>query len=241
VSDLIHEEGIMSQTNMETTTEPDMNRSVAGLENFAKVFAGTSFTEAAIAGGAVVLTILGIVGVFRESMLTIATIVIGASLLVEGLGLVSRLSQLRELAARRSESLMIANGMSVEATAGIAGIALGILALLGVVPMVLTSVAVIVYGGALVFGGGTEMEIENVLSRFDQSEVGGKVLRSSVFATSGSNLLAGIGAATLGIVALSGVQPMVLLALIGELAVAASLALSGTALGAQLGIAAARH
>ncbi|MGD8830119.1 MAG: hypothetical protein PVF57_05900 [Pseudomonadales bacterium] len=205
-----------------------------------KTFAGASFSEAAIATGAGVLAILGLVGVLPHYMTAVATIALGASLLVEGLGLASRMKQLQELARTRYETTLVGGGISTEVAAGVAGIALGILALVGIVPTVLVAVAAIVFGGGLIFGGSTEIEIERLLSQLGDDETGGKTVRVSVEAVSGADVLVGIGAATLGILALSGVEPVTVLVLVAQLAVAAALTLSGSALGAQMGMAARR-
>lgn len=226
--------------SIEVTGQQTGGRPLLDLERMEKAFAGASLSEAAIATGAGVLAILGLVGVLPHYMTAVATIALGASLLVEGLGLASRIKQLQELARSRYETTLVGGGISTEVAAGVAGIALGILALVGVVPTVLVAVAAIVFGGALIFGGSTEIEIERLLSQIGDAETGGKTVRMSVEAVSGADVLVGIGAATLGILALSGVAPVTVLVLVAELAVAAALTLSGSALGAQMGMAARR-
>ena len=84
-----------------------------------------------------VLAILGLAGVVPMYMAFIATIVLGVALLFEGWALASRYSKLlSEMGGGLLTATELGGGITAEFLAGAAGVALGILALLGVVPMV---------------------------------------------------------------------------------------------------------
>src|SRR5689334_292589 len=97
----------MADINVDPGIGPGRSRvlSQADLDRTVKVLAGASLSEAAVACGAGVLAILGLVGVAPTLMAPIAVIAIGASLLVEGAGFAARISQLRSLARTRQQSL----------------------------------------------------------------------------------------------------------------------------------------
>lgn len=194
-------------------------------------FAAESSAVEAIGGAAaVVLGILGLAQVSPMYLAAIATIVVGVALWFEGAAIVARYSRI-VAAEARSGTLVEApttSGMSAEFLGGAAGTVLGILALLGVASAVLTSIAVIVYGAALLFGSGAQARMSTVtLDAFGASPAN-QVVREAAAASSGAQLLVGIGASVLGILALVGFRPEILI-LAALLTVGASLALSGAA------------
>jgi hypothetical protein len=113
-------------------------------------------TELLLACGAVVLSILGLVGVFQAELAAIAVIGLGAILHFQGANVVLRYGELLYEAGASSKlhAAEISRGITAEFLAGVAGIVLGILALLRIVPMTLMSVAVITYGGTLLLTSG---------------------------------------------------------------------------------------
>src|SRR5690606_4552522 len=115
-------------------------------------------------------------------------------------------------------------GTGMEVVGGIVGIALGVLALFGVAPMFLIPIGLIVFGGSLMFGSAGTARVHATESR------GEKLGR----AASGVQLVIGIVAVALGILALLEIAPTVL-SLVGLLIVGATVLLSGSALGARLG------
>ena len=197
--------------------------------------AGGSTAE--IAGGiaAVVLAILGLADVVPRFMLTIATIAIGAALLFEGASIAAEYSRLlKETTHDTFQSTELGGGMTAEMMAGVAGIVLGILALLGLDPMVLSPAALIVFGVALVFGSGITSRLNDLKIETSGAEMPARrVAHEAVSAAAGTEILVGLSAGVLGILALVGIAPMTL-SLIGMLAVGASVMLSGTAIGGKL-------
>lgn len=208
-----------------------MNTIVTPDERHVAEFA-TGGSTAEIVGGlaAVVLAILGLAHVAPRFMLTIATIAIGAALVFEGASIAAEYSG---LLARADESTMepteMGGGMTAEMAAGITGIVLGILALLGLEPMILTPAALIVFGTALAFGSGMVSRLNDLKIEMSGAHAPAqRVAREAMGASAGTQVLIGLGGVVLGILALVGTVPMVL-TLVGLLSVGASVLLSGNA------------
>lgn len=138
----------------------------------------------AIAGivGAI-LAIVAMAGVIPQYTAPVAIIALGVLFLV--LGGAGRLVR-REVAAEEE--------LPVPFIAGAVGIVLGILALLNLAPVALVSTAVLVFGVAALVGG----------------IMPGRQVETKQLQISGSGLLVGIGVITLGILAVVGVNPLVL-------------------------------
>jgi hypothetical protein len=99
----------------------------------------------------IVLTIVALGGVRPEIVLSIAVIVFGAALLIQGGTLVSEYESIMSpvgIASISPEQFSI-GGLSTLFLVGAAGIILGILALLGIAPPTLTAISVIAFGMAL--------------------------------------------------------------------------------------------
>jgi hypothetical protein len=194
-------------------------------------------TAAEIIGGiaAIVLTILGLAHVAPSLMLTIATIAIGVALVFEGGSVAAEYSR---IVSRTTENTMqtveVGGGMTAEMVAGIAGIVLGILALLGLDTLILSASAVIVYGAALALSSGVTSRLNDLkIEASGAHERAQRVAHEVVSAAAGTQVLIGLGAGVLGILALVGIVPTVLV-LVGLLAVGTSLLLSGSAVGGRL-------
>jgi hypothetical protein len=116
--------------------------------------------------------------------------------------------------------------VSAEIIGGLAGIALGILALVGVETMALLAVSTIVFGGTLLFGS-------PAVYRASRAEPGTQIFdeiaRQTAAGAAGAQALVGIGAVTLGILALVGIVPQTLV-LVAVLCVGGAALLSGGAL-----------
>ncbi|HEY5312596.1 MAG TPA: hypothetical protein VIK18_08750, partial [Pirellulales bacterium] len=132
---------------------------------------GSSVVEAAVGLAGVVLAILGLVGVAPPYMAAIATLAIGAALAFQGAAWHARTG---------------GTTVSAEFTAGLAGIVLGILAILGIEPAILIPVAVLVFGAGLLLSSGSTMNFGS----------------ETALTGSGSHVLCGIAGIVLGIIAL---------------------------------------
>lgn len=201
----------------------------------AKVIAGGSLAEGIAGAAAIALAILGLGGVYPMYMLIIATIAVGAALLFEGGAISSRVSNLiDESGVSPFDISEIGSGMTAEFFAGIAGVVLGVLALLGIYPMLMISIAAIVFGAALVLGSGTTSRLNSFAYGKLENVAARMLSREAVYAASSVQLLIGIGAVTLGILALVGVAPPVTMCLIAMLIVGFSDMLSGSAISSRM-------
>jgi hypothetical protein len=113
-------------------------------------------TELLLACGVVVLSILGIAGVFPTYLAAIAVIGLGAILLFQGATVVLHYGELLYEAGATDKvgAAEVSRGLTTEFLAGMTGIVLGVLALVGIVPTTLLSVAVVTYGGTLLLTSG---------------------------------------------------------------------------------------
>lgn len=204
--------------------DPERHRSV-------KVVAGGSILEALCGAGTVVLAILALAGLLPGYLIAIAVIVFGVALLAQGGAVASRFQQLvRETTPMESDTRAeLGGGVGAELLGGAAGVVLGILALIGVGGAVLLPIGVIVFGGALLLGSATAADLGHMGGSSFAHERFAHATRQASVAAAGTQALAGIGAIVLGILALLGLDPMVLTA-VGLLVLGAAVILSGSAI-----------
>jgi uncharacterized membrane protein YkgB len=193
--------------------------------------------EAAAGIAVVVLTILGLADVSPGALAAIATIVIGAGLLMQVADAGTEYARLTSRSdAAPLSSAMFGGGAMVSFLAGGVGIVLGILALLGVSPMHLTPAALIVFGGALLLSAGVTAEMNRARIRASNDSAAARaVAEQAATAAAGAQALIGLAAIILGILALVPTHATILV-LVGLLAVGASLLLTAAATaGAAMG------
>lgn len=185
----------------------------------------------------VILAILALVGVMPMALTAIAGIVFGAALLIEGAALASRHTSLMT-AATASEPAMLefGAGMSSEVVAGIAGIVLGVLALVGVAPRPLLATLVIVGGAGLMFSAGSVRELNEISAAINHLGLAPRrISRSAVNSAIGAQLFSGLAALTLGVLALiPRVGANLVLTMVGLLVLGAAEMLTGSALSGRL-------
>jgi hypothetical protein len=198
--------------------------------------AGESVTESIVGLGAVVLGILGLLGVAPLTLASIAAICVGVALLLEGAAVTTRLARLANGFGARN--LDISGGLGAESLAGVAAIALGILSLVRIDPLVLLPVAAIVIGAGLLLGGTSVARVSSlrVAGAPAPQDTMGEIAREGVEAAAGGHVLVGIGAVVLGILALLGYAPLTLM-LVAMLSLGAAFLLSGAAIGGRLTVA----
>jgi hypothetical protein len=190
-------------------------------------------TEFLLGCGAVVLSVLGIFGLFRTGFAAGAIILLGAMLLFQGLSVAIVYSQ-RQFGAQIVDRFCVADlsrGLAVEFLAATAGIALGILALLQIVPNMLMSAAVVTYGGALLLTSGEPAWLIFSMNADDKVN---NSRRAACFISVGTQALVGAASLVLGILALGGTTPL-LMVLIALLASGASIVLRSSLVGKYLG------
>lgn len=192
--------------------------------------AGGSTAEALAGAAAVVLGILALIGLLPVTIGAIATIAAGVALLIGGGAIAARFARIRSI-ERRSAGRQMASSSGLEAFMGLAAVALGILALLGVDPLTLMAVAAIVLGAGVLMAAGAATRMEQMLQWMQPA--GSERRQHEMVATaSASDVLVGLGAVVLGILALLGLSPLTL-TLVAMIAVGATLLFSGSALTAR--------
>lgn len=201
----------------------------------AMAFLGGSSAELIGGVAAIVLTILGLSNVAPGFMVTIATIVLGGAFLLQG-GAVA--AEYRDIMMRTSNTDLSRSewggGMSADIVAGVAGIVLGVLGLIGIATQVLIGAAVITFGAALAMSYGTVQGLNDLrLELHDELAPSTKrVARQALVGAAGTQVLVGVGVIVLGILTLVDIAPMEL-SLISLLIVGASLVISGSAVGGR--------
>jgi hypothetical protein len=196
----------------------------------------TSTLFEAIAGvAAIVLAILGLTHILPRYMAAIGTVVVGAAL-VEGNALGARARALH-------------GQPSAEVLAGAAGMVLGVLALLGLSDMILLPAAVIVFGASLLIAGFTGSRPvlrparPGVTERVPMVDPSAPVNPATAYVEpptaelaaepvempTGAQLLIGLAALVLGVLALLGHSPLILI-LVALLCVGCAELLTGAVL-----------
>jgi hypothetical protein len=201
--------------------------------------AGTGATTEAIgAAAAMVLAIIGLAGALSMTMMAVATIVLGAAILLDAGTVGARYNRLvhESWEGEESSSLgeQLVGGVSAGALGGIAGIVLGILALLGIATMSLCSVALIVFGAALLFGSAVKARLATLSTARDGIPTATRrLIDEAVGLSAGGEVLVGIAAAVLGVLSLLNVSSLTLV-LVGFLTVGAVVLLGASAIGARM-------
>lgn len=190
--------------------------------------------EGIVGLAAAVLSILGLAGAYGFTLLPVATVVLGLAMIIEARVVIRRFAavmlELGEVRGYRTT----AGGMSIEALAGIAGVTLGLLAMLGMNPETLCAIAVIIYGSAVLFTIGTITMINSIIASGSSKNPLARAMAASVYNTSSDvRVLVGMGTLTLGILALVGIHPQTMV-LTAVLSVGGSLFLETFALGEKL-------
>jgi hypothetical protein len=178
-----------------------------------------SIAEAIGGIAAVILAVIGLAGILPNLLASIVTIVIGAGILVEGWAIGSSCRQLSPAGTAPGQDRGLSGTLTAEFLGGIAGIVLGILALFRMVPDTLLAVALLVFGATLLLSSLAASQAfwrsNSVTSGSTQSWWAG----ATPTAHSGQ-MLVGLGAVVLGILAVIGLTPMTLI-LVGQLSLAA--------------------
>src|SRR5262249_52568536 len=152
----------------------------------------SSLGEAVGAVGVIVLAILGLAGVMPVGMMTIGTIVLGAAILLQAGAIGARYQRLLQDATGaegRDGHAEVTGGLSADSVAGIAGIVLGILALLGIAPVPLCAAALIAYGCAMMLGSAVVARFRSVASGAGISDTTRRFLDEALGFSAGTEVL----------------------------------------------------
>src|SRR4051794_37486178 len=125
--------------NVEVHTTHEMGSTSSSERVNKEVVAGSSFAEGVVGLGAVILSILGIVGILPLELAAISTILLGAALVLESGAIAVRYYRVHERTGLEPPE-EVAGGLRAESLAGIGAIVLGVLALIRVDPLVLLPV-----------------------------------------------------------------------------------------------------
>lgn len=207
---------------MSMTTAETRMREVASYGGLVDAFGGAA---------TVVLAIVALAGTSSDMLLAIATIVFGAALLIQSGAIVSELSAMivPEGGAALAENFG-GGGLAIVFLAGTAGIVLGVLALIGIHPVMLASIAVIAFGSAVVFGGGSVWSVFRLKQSGQTVVSGAQIVATEIAAGSaGLQCVGGLAAIVLGILAVTGTLPAIL-SLVGLLIMGAAIVLTGSTL-----------
>jgi len=196
------------------------------------------FVDALGGIAAIVLAIIGLAGIGPEILVSIATVVFGAALLIQGGAMLSELAQIERLEAISDANVPASGGgLSTLFLVGVAGIVLGVLALLGVHAPMLTAISAIGFGAALVISSAAVWQLltsRSVASRFRSRSPVTRVVATEVASGSaGVQAMAGLAVLILGLLAVCGIytQPLTLIAL---LVAGSAILLTGSTLSATM-------
>jgi hypothetical protein len=185
----------------------------------------------------IVLAICGLAGIAPALLAAVATIVFGAALLIQGAALLSDYAQtFPRGAGNASFSQFGGSGLAAVFLVGAAGIALGVLAILGIQSAVLTLSASIAFGGALVLSSAGIWHLyvirDAITRNLGQTRLEGRDILASEMASSsaGVQALGGLAAIVLAVIALAGSVNDLTLNLVALLTLGSTLVLTGTAL-----------
>ena len=199
------------------------------------VLAGGASIESACGAAVVTLAIIALVGAVPLLLGGIGAIVAGAGLVLFGGAVSVRWNEAqRRLSGGRGVATELVVPLGIEVLAGLAGIALGILALAGVAPVVLLPVASIALGCGELFGGPAGLSLERLAAPLAGRRR--RLLVDAVRGSVGAMAIAGGGGVALGILAVLGVGHPLVLALVGLLVIGAGLLLSGAVEAARFGV-----
>ena len=218
----------MSSTYTEATSGPGAATAYGGLAD-------------AIGGIAtIVLAIVALGGVRPEIVLPIAVIVFGATLLIQGGTMLSEYASISSPvgATSASSEQFGVGGLSNLFLVGVAGIVLGILALVGIATGPLAAISVIAFGTALLLSSNAVRHLSMLqTSRSGAPRAGnGEILASELASGSASvQMLAGLAAMVLGVLAVAGINPNMLtpaaLIVLGGTIIVTGSALAGLVIG----------
>lgn len=195
-----------------------------------KIVATGTGSEVIGAAGGIALSIVALCGIVAPILAAVALIVLGVSIFIESAAIATNARLITaEAADSRPEELGFLGGLSLAAIGGVGVAVLGILALLGIVPNTLLAVGVIALGatGAL---ASSEKELIGHFPTFQTSMPRPMPVRFALRdAPAGLELLGAVATVVLGILALVGINPAVMI-LTGLLVMSSAMFLSSAAL-----------
>jgi len=157
-----------------------------------------------------VLAIVALTGYAPGTMGAIATVIFGAALLIQGGTVLSEYAHVVFPAEAASQPVekFAEGGLSALFMVGIAGIVLGVLALLGIAAPTLTAIAVIAFGSALVMSSNSVRQLyalQTATKKAASSRLASEFVAGEMASGSSSvQVVVGMAAIVMGILAVAG-------------------------------------
>jgi hypothetical protein len=228
----------MSTTTRAIPEEPFYAGAVEPEKKSAAVAGAGASAEVVLAAVAIVLAVVGLARIAPRSMMSVATILLGAALLLDAVAVGARHRHLvRESvgADERTIRAVLTGAISAGSVAGLAGIVLGILALAGLAPGRLCAVALIGFGVALLFGSPSkELLALQYTAPWGMRIAMREAIDEVLDVTAAGDVLVGLAAIVLGVIGLLAATPAIPV-LIGFIGVGTLALLAGAAYGARMG------
>jgi hypothetical protein len=192
---------------------------------------GGSLVEVLGGLGAIALAVLAVSNIIPQYLFPIAIMAVGVALAFESATLIMR-------HGHTPISFRTSPWVSVQFLTGIGGFVLGLLALIGLNPVSLVSISLIVLGSGLFLGSGLTAKLNSLETERKENVMAERHQRNWHFAlvtvpVVTIQVLCGLGAIALGILALLGIATGVLSA-VAIFALGGAVFLSGTAVGGRL-------
>jgi len=183
----------------------------------------------------VILAILGLIGFNAPIMAVIATILFGVTLLIRGNGMMSDHARFPVLFGANSPMFNVSS-RSALVLFGAGGIALGVLSLLDFDSAVLTPIASIMFGGALILSSVSAWHLNVVRRASAKSEESSIDILANqmLFDSAGIQIFGGFAVVVLGVLAVSGARNDLTFNLVALLILGSALVLKGGSLNAIL-------
>ena len=208
---------IQNETQTETTQKPSSRHKSKYLE---EIFTNGFSVEIIAWAAAFVLAILGLSRVAPTYLAAITTIVVSAALFLKAGGIAGHFRKLSaETGGTFGAEAELGVGMSAEYVAGIAGLVLGVLAVVEILPTDVISCAVIIFGTALVLSSGKTYRFGK-LHIIPKGNLGDRIVKTIGKNSVGLEIMVGVAAIVLGILALAG-ESAIILVLVSLLSIAA--------------------
>lgn len=191
-------------------------------------------------GGAstVIVAILGLVGLYAPILVVIATILFGVTLLIHGNTILSEYARISVLAGPKSPiNAFNASARSAVVLLGAGGIALGVLALLDFNSAVLTPIASIMFGVALILSSVSAWHLDVLRRRasgWGEQSPRELIANQMAFDSIGIQVFGALAAVVLGVLAASGASNDLTFNLAALLVLGSALVLKGGSLNAIL-------
>lgn len=216
-----------SDTRSTVTTTTDTTTETQEVD---EIVSGGRMAERIAGGAALILTIIGLIGLFRDEALAVATMAIGVGLMMVGGTIARHLYKRVETSDEPISYAELGGGVSTELLGGVGAFLLGLLALLNVAPAVLLPAAAIVLAGAMMLGRRATMELQDLTVRGSRmSDDTREAATQTVSIAAGAQSFIALAAVIMGVLALSGLSPIVL-SLTAVLLMGASMLMRGVAL-----------